>query len=183
MFNERGIWLDNNLVEHKYDAPLNNMLIEVLKEKQVKTIMDFGCGPGDYAKRFIDSGFKCKCCDGNPHTEELSDGLCFVQDLSVDFDLNEKYDCVLCLEVGEHIPNKYENVFINNLLKHSKGLIILSWATIGQGGHGHVNEHPNEYIEDIFNSHNYNRNKKLETKLRNAAEWWWFNNTIMIFEK
>lgn len=183
MFNKRGIWLDNNSSEHKHDTLLNNVLIEVLKEKNIKTIIDFGCGQGEYAKQFINAGFDCECCDGNPFTKELSNGLCFVQDLSVDFNLNKKYDCVLCLEVGEHIPQKYESIFINNLLKHSNGLIILSWATIGQGGHGHVNEQPNEYIEEIFKNHNYTRNKELETRLRSVVEWWWFSNTIMIFEK
>jgi hypothetical protein len=81
------------------------------------------------------------------------------------------------------IPQKYESTFINNLLKHSNGLIILSWATIGQGGHGHVNEQPNEYIEEIFKNNNYSRNKELETRLRSAVEWWWFSNTIMVFKK
>ena len=183
MFNERGIWQDNNLVEHKYDAPLNSMLIEILKEKKAKSIVDFGCGPGEYAKSIINERFECDCCDGNPHTNELSSGLCFVQDLSIDFDLNKKYDCVLCLEVGEHIPEEYESVFINNILKHSNGLIILSWATIGQGGHGHVNEHPNDYIQELFKLHGYSRNVEIESRLRSVAQWWWFKNTIMVFEK
>lgn len=183
MYNDRGVWLDNNVVEHKFDEPLSLMLNQILKEKNVESIIDFGCGPGEYAWSFTNNGFDCECCDGNPYTKELSKEKCFVKDLSVDFDLEKRYDCVLCLEVGEHIPKEYENILINNLIKHSKNLIILSWATIGQGGHGHVNEAPNEYITQLFFNEGFNRNSEIEKKLRESSQWWWFKNTIMVFEK
>jgi 2-polyprenyl-3-methyl-5-hydroxy-6-metoxy-1,4-benzoquinol methylase len=183
MIHEKGYWLEKNSHEHKYDLPLNQELNKILKELNYNTIVDFGCGPGNYSKSFIKEGFICDCFDGNPFTPEESDGLCSVLDLSEPFDLGKQYDCVLSLEVGEHIPNQYEEIYISNLIKHSKNLIILSWATIGQGGHGHVNEHPNEYIENIFLNHNFKRNNELENRLRNVAQWWWFKNTTMVFEK
>jgi cyclopropane fatty-acyl-phospholipid synthase-like methyltransferase len=183
MINERGYWMEKDSHEHKYDSPLNNELVKILKETNCESIIDLGCGPGLYSKVFVNENFDCQCYDGNPYTPEESDGLCSVLDLSEPFDLNKKYDCVLSLEVGEHIPKQYETIFIDNLLNHSNKAIILSWATIGQGGHGHVNEQPNNYIENLFTPHGYIRNLEYEKRLRDSAHWWWFKNTIMFFEK
>lgn len=183
MINERGYWLEKNSHEHKYDETLNNEISKILLELNYSTIVDFGCGPGNYSKSFKNQGFECDCFDGNPFTPEESNGLCSVLDLSETFDLNKKYDCVLSLEVGEHIPNQYEKTYIDNLIRHTKNLIIISWATIGQGGHGHVNEHPNEYITDIFKEHGFTRNVLYEERLRTSSFWWWFKNTIMVFQK
>lgn len=183
MISERGYWLEKNSHEHKYDSPLNDELIKVLKELSCKTVIDLGCGPGLYSKAFVSNGFDCNCFDGNPYTVEETDNLCGILDLSEPFNLNKKYDCVLSLEVGEHIPRQYQDTFVSNLINHSNGLIILSWATIGQGGHGHVNEQPNEYIESLFIEYGYVRNKTYEERLRNSAQWWWFKNTIMVLQK
>lgn len=183
MYNEKGIWLDNNLIEHKYDSQLNKKLIEILNSEKVKTIIDLGCGPGMYSEFLNQNGFFCDCCDGNPHTIELSKHKCFIQDLSIDFDLQKKYDCVLCLEVGEHIPKLYEDILIDNIIKHTEKLIILSWATVGQGGHGHVNEQPNEYISKKFENKDFERCYDIEIDLRKSSFWWWFKNTIMVFKK
>lgn len=183
MINERGYWMEKNNHEHKYDSPLNKELVNILKEINCKSIVDLGCGPGLYSKVFVTENFDCQCYDGNPYTPEESDNLCSVLDLSEPFNLDKKYDCVLSLEVGEHIPKQYESIFINNLLNHSNKSIVLSWATIGQGGHGHVNEQPNNYIENLFTPHGYTRNLDYEKRLRDSAQWWWFKNTIMFFEK
>lgn len=182
MISERGYWLEKDSHEHKYDSDLATQLVFLLKELNCNSILDLGCGPGLYSTFFVNEGFDCECYDGNPYTPEESNNLCSVLDISEPFDLGKKFDCVLSLEVGEHIPKEYEDIFIDNLIKHSNGLIILSWATIGQGGHGHVNEQPNEYIENLFIQTEYKRNFEYETKLRESAYWWWFKNTIMVFE-
>lgn len=183
MINKRGFWEDNGISNHKYDSSLNSKIIEILKEKNIESILDLGCGPGDYAKEFVINNFDCDCFDGNPNTPEISKDLCKVADLSEPTFFGRKYDCVLSLEVGEHIPPEFESIFIKNIIDHSKNLIILSWATIGQGGHGHFNEKPNDYIESKFYEYGFSRDKGLEFILRESAEWWWFKNTIMVFKK
>lgn len=32
MINERGYWMEKDSHEHKYDSPLNNELVKILKE-------------------------------------------------------------------------------------------------------------------------------------------------------
>ncbi len=42
--------------------------------------------------------------------------------------LLNKYDWIISLEVAEHIPAQFESIYIDNLVKHAKEGIILSWA-------------------------------------------------------
>ena len=125
MINERGFWEDNTRSNHKYDNYLSEALCQYLKHIRVKSILDLGCGPGDYADKFIKEGFQCDCYDGNPNTLDLSNNLCKVLDLSIPVNLNKKYDCVLSLEVGEHIPKEYESIFIENLMSTGTGCGIV----------------------------------------------------------
>jgi cyclopropane fatty-acyl-phospholipid synthase-like methyltransferase len=173
----------DNLSEHRYDNKLSVELLNFLKSNNIQSILDLGSGPGQYAHYFEGNGINCDCYDGNPHTEELSNGKCKVLDLTERVNLNKKYDCVLSLEVGEHIPAEYERVFIENVVNHASKLIIISWAVVGQGGTGHVNEKPNEYVENVFLQFNWKRNKEAEKKLREVAELWWFRGSVLVFIK
>jgi 2-polyprenyl-3-methyl-5-hydroxy-6-metoxy-1,4-benzoquinol methylase len=106
-----GAW--SGIVEdkHYFDEKLSQEIFSVLKEKSIKDCADFGCGMGLYAKFLNDNHIKCDCFDGNPETTQVTQGLCKTLDLSIEFDLNTKYDCVISLEVGEHIPKECEKIF------------------------------------------------------------------------
>ena len=52
-----------------------------------------------------------------------------------------KGDWVLSLEMGEHVPNRFEAMVIRNIHAHNTRGVILSWARLGQPGNGHVNNH------------------------------------------
>jgi cyclopropane fatty-acyl-phospholipid synthase-like methyltransferase len=167
---------------HYFDINLNSEMIKFLREEKINSIIDLGCGNGSYSKEFKKEGFSCDCYDGNPNTKELTGGLCSEINLAEEIDLNKKYDCVVSLEVGEHIPKEFESIFIDNIIKHSKGLIILSWAVVGQGGRGHVNERDNDYIEKTFLDKGWKRNKEKEKELREKSSLSWFKKTIMVYE-
>jgi len=183
--NKRGFWEDpiSKHSRHVHDHTLNTEIIKLLKDLNVTSILDLGCGPGLYSKNFIENGFDCKCYDGNPYTEEDTNGRCQVLDLATLVELNRKFDCVLSLEVGEHIPNQYEDIFIQNITNHCSNIIILSWAIPGQSGDGHVNCQRNDYIEVLLKNKNFLRNLELEKSLRKSAKRRWFKNTLMVFEK
>ena len=70
-------------------------------------------------------------------------------DLSVVADVGAAapYDWVLSLEVGEHLPKRHEAAFLENCHRHNARGMVLSWATRGQGGTGHVNEQDNDYVK------------------------------------
>jgi len=188
--NKTGIWtvntgpsspIANANTLHKFDSGLSKALLGFLEDQN--EIVDFGCGNADYSKILINQGKKVDAFDGNPNTPEMTGGVGKILDLSKEFDLGKQYECVISLEVGEHIPPEYEQIFIDNITKHSKQCIILSWALPGQGGAGHVNERDNSYIKNEFQKRGYKSWDEAENLFRNAATFSWFKNTIMVFIK
>jgi len=176
-----GYWLEN--IRHDYDHELALAIGEVLQKKGVTTVADFGCGDGRYIKTLIALGFDGEGFDGNPHTPTMTDGVGKVLNIALPQNLGKKYDFVISLEVGEHIPKKFEATFLANLDRHNIKGIILSWAVPGQGGYGHFNERSNQYIKKQLRKLGYRPNNELQEFLRQSATIFWFKNTVMVFEK
>ena len=181
--NKKGFWENETTVGHHNDVPLCSVLIPFLKDNKIETLLDLGCGPAFYVSNIINEGISCEAYDGNPNTPELTGGLGKVIDLSENIDLGKTYDFVLSLEVGEHIPKDYEDIFINNVLKHTHKYVLLSWAIKGQGGSGHVNEQSNNYIIDKITSLGFEYENGISTGFRNSSQAHWFKNTLMLFKK
>ncbi len=167
--------------EHVTDWKLADAIVDFLKSEKAEALVDFGCGDGDYVNHFIQKGIQAVGYDGNPVTEDASGGTCFILDLSNPVDLHQRYDWVMSLEVGEHLPKQYETIFIENLVRHVKDGLILSWAIKGQGGTGHFNEQNNDYIKKIFADMGWYNDLEAECHLRESAAVHWFKNTVMVF--
>jgi cyclopropane fatty-acyl-phospholipid synthase-like methyltransferase len=169
--------------QHCYDEKLSDALLSFFKTEQVKTLCDFGCGMGSYVQHFKKNNLNVSGYDGNPNTPELTNNTCEVLDFSVPIKFDEKFDWVMSLEVGEHLPKKFEEIFINNLHVNNVRGIVLSWAIVGQGGDGHVNCQNNDYIKSILHKLNYINDVDIENMLRKSSKLSWFKNTIMVFRK
>ncbi len=179
-----GVWLGNEAaLHHRFDPLLALALVNLVKTSDPTSVVDFGCGMGDYVATFKVQGLDVEGYDGNPATPELTCGLGRVQDLCVPFDLEKRYEWVISLEVGEHLPQQYEALFIDNLIRHCAKGIVISWALKGQGGCGHVNEQPNSYIKHLFQERGFVNEIDLENWLRSQASLPWFKHTLMIFLK
>ncbi len=182
--NERGYWEGPEAAQyHFFDRDLAPALLNFFEIEGATSIGDFGCGMGDYLKIFAENAIPCEGFDGNPATVELTEGLGSVHDLSRPLKLHKKFDWILSLEVGEHIPKKYERIFIENLVRHCCSGIVLSWAVKNQGGHGHFNEQDNDYIRAMVSRYGFESDFEVENTLRQHAGARWFKNTIMVFRK
>lgn len=180
---QNGYWQGlESSSQHCYDSFLANSLVNFLQSENVKSIVDFGCGMGNYVKTFREHNLNASGFDGNPNTQELTNNICSVLDLSVPMQF-DPFEWVMSLEVGEHLPSQFEDVFIQNLHNNNKHGIILSWAIKGQGGHGHINEQNNDYIKSKICDLGYINDTETELKLRRDSSLWWFKNTIMVFRK
>jgi cyclopropane fatty-acyl-phospholipid synthase-like methyltransferase len=168
--------------QHVHDANLTKCLISFFKNEGANNIVDFGCGMGKYVQAFRNSGLSAIGFDGNPNTPELTNHTCGVLDLSVPTQF-EPFDWVMSLEVGEHLPQKFEDIFINNLHNNNKRGIVLSWAVKGQGGYGHFNEQNNDYIKSKICALGYINDIESEGIMRNMSSLPWFKKTIMVFRK
>lgn len=175
-----GYWLEiSKDNEHVCDVPLCDAIIKTFK---VKDAIDVGCGGGEYTMRLNKALIATVGFDGNPLTPSLTNGECFVRDFSEPTNIG-KFDLVLSLEVGEHIPKEFEQIFIDNLCNASKEWICLSWGIIGQPGYGHVNNQSNEYIILEVEKRGFLFNEKITKYLRKNCTFDWFSHSIMVFKK
>lgn len=182
MIHERGYWMDRKETDtHEFDASLAKAIVFWSYEYE-GWFIDIGCGNGSYVRYLMDHNIEVVGYDGSPLTPELTGGLCKVMDFSVPQNIG-KFRNVLSLEVGEHIPAQYEDIFIDNLCNASYENIILSWAVEGQPGIGHVNCRNNDYIEDKFRARGFEYIFWETANLREAATLPWFKNTIMVFRR
>ncbi len=184
MDGETGIWsLEIAKKRHRYDIKLAEYIGTMYAF--VDSIADVGCGKGDYCKYLKNCGISIvHGFEGTPNIKEVAvyDDIMIV-DLTKERWVGIDYDLVLCLEVGEHVPKEYEQVFIDNLCRYVSKDLILSWAIPGQGGARHVNELPNDYVIEAFGKRGFSFDKLASTKLRGASSLKWFRNTLMKFEK
>lgn len=183
--NNKGFWETETEIGHHYDKKIAEYLLNFLKKEGINTFVDFGCGMGDYIKNINNnSNITCEAYDGNPNTNKLTEGIGKILDLSIPFKLKNNFECVMSLEVGEHIPKEYEQIFIKNITAHSNNMLIISWAIKGQGGDGHVNCQNNDYIIGQIEKHGFKYNKIDSDEFRkNVSNAHWFKNTIMVFYK
>ncbi|HEY3296755.1 MAG TPA: methyltransferase domain-containing protein [bacterium] len=176
-----GIWqgADRHRV---YDQTLAASIVDFCRKRNFKTVVDLGCGAGYYVQHLKDGGLDCSGYDGNPNTPQITEGLCGVLDLSKPIDIGTR-SCVVSLEVGEHIPAEFQEVYITNLLKTATDYLIVSWAIPGQGGLGHYNERPlEEIIRRIERDGVWRFDKDTALYLRSTSTLPWFKNTVLCFE-
>ena len=166
-----GIWTTKEEWRtHEFDEALCSFISTLFKGDFV----DIGCGNGSYVRYLQVHKHKCTGYDGSPLSSYK------IADFSVTQDIG-KYDNVLCLEVGEHIPQDSEQIFIDNLCFASKKSIILSWGIPGQGGTGHVNCRENYYIIGEMQRRGFLIDPVTTEILRDEASLGWFKNTILVF--
>jgi hypothetical protein len=181
MISNRGIWLSTDETDtHEYDACLAAAMVK--KFSHLESLVDIGCGNGKYTMNFMANGIHCIGYDGSPLTPELTYGTCRIADFSELVDIG-KFDMVLSLEVGEHIPSEYENIFLDNLAYASDGYIVISWAIPGQPGIGHVNCQTNFHVIRALRERGFYHNLSIEDYLRKHSSLPWFKETLMVFKK
>lgn len=193
--NETGFWENETAEGHAHDEGLAKALVKFFNDQPRKrhslNVIDIGCGDGYYLnylnRSSEDEKIFCLGVDGNPNTKLMAGEKSFVWDLTQPMEFNVGH-WVLCLEVGEHIPQELEAIFINNLHAHNRDGIVLSWAVRGQGGDGHVNCLDNiEVIRKIVPL-GYEYDDKASAFLRSQCatypkDGYWFRNTVMVFRK
>jgi len=96
----------------------------------------------------------------------------------LDFDL---FDWVLSLEVGEHIPEAYESVFLDNVVRHARHGVVMSWSLPTEAGRGHVNCRPNEYVIEQMKNRGFLLDPEHTQALRKAAAINYFKESLMSF--
>lgn len=178
-----GAWsLEDAETQHKYSHHLAKYLAE--KVFSGHKLLDLGCGNGSYTDYFNSVGIETIGVDGT----DFPDSGRRVWDLTIPFPddyVEGKYQ-IMCLEVAEHIPLQFEKIFLDNVMKFAQDTLVISWAVPGQGGYGHVNEQPLEYVIERLNGYGFELDENATIESRHHMlndHCWWFRNSLFIFRK
>lgn len=153
---------------------------------------DVGCGEGylitDLHNEF---GKQVWGVDGSPAFEDFVDKN--VRDNIRKLDLTKKQklneaDTAISMEVGEHLPPKSSDTFVDNIVSTEARTIVFTAAPPGQDGTNHINLQPPEFWAEKFNERGYILNKKLTAKFKKDLKdelkhAWWYVNNIIVLEK
>ena len=162
-----------------------NLADELGKFFEGKTVASFGDGPGDY-KKHIDTMKTLKlydAYDGAPYCKEVSGGVVEFLDLTAPQYGLPLYDWVISLEVAEHVPKMYEGSYIDNIVRHAKDGIVLSWARPGQGGLSHVNNRPLEYVKKLLYEKGFTHDAKSSSRLQQASTLAWLRANTNVYRR
>jgi hypothetical protein len=155
----------------------------------VRSVLDIGCARGTWLDVWSELGAsEIQGVDGDyvdraqlviPAAQFQAWNLAHPLDLSRDFDL------VQSLEVAEHIAAEHAAVFVENLVRHSRGIVLFSAAPPGQGGEFHINEQPYDYWRALFAVHGYHAHDWIRPQIAGEPSisfWYRYNIFLYVHE-
>lgn len=123
-----------------------------------RSVLDVGCGRGTWMRAIEMEGvLDLIGLDGVPpeHSKFVGNPQKFQQiDLRRPFDLQRRFDLVICMEVAEHLPQICAPHFIRSLCVHAD-MVAFSAAAPNQGGQHHINCQWPHYWQEHFNQNGF----------------------------
>jgi glycosyltransferase involved in cell wall biosynthesis len=167
------------------EGPFAQRLAAWIADKlQPQTALDIGCGPGIYVDALRNHGIGATGIDpdarvdGKPHLHQRSM-----------FDLKDRAELVLCLEVAEHIPEEQADAVaaaVSDAVAPA-GTLIWSAAHPGQGGTGHINCQPKSYWLERLEQRGLTHAPELEARLvedmRSGYHMGWFAQNALVLSR
>jgi SAM-dependent methyltransferase len=164
------------------------MVPMVLELVQPKSVIDLGCGTGEWLSVFQENGVEDIWGVDGPYVNKKS--LKIPQDrfvlanLEQPLPINRSFDLVMSLEVAEHLRHRSAASFVENLTKLGD-VVLFSAAIPLQGGVQHINEQWPEYWVKRFNDKGYVVTDPLRGKVwdDDRVEFWYKQNTFMFIAR
>jgi SAM-dependent methyltransferase len=153
------------------------------------SVLDVGCGTGALLSQFKQMGLEVTGLEysdaGIARCREK--GVPVVKfDLETEETVQGTWDVTVSFEVAEHLPESLADNYVRVISQFSP-VVIMSAATVGQGGKDHVNEQPHEYWIEKMQRRGFDYDKQTSHQVR--GEWagrdvapWYVNNT-MVFRR
>ena len=159
----------------------------VCKQINPTSVIDFGCGVGTWLKVFTEKGItsiKGLELSELPDAEYLIDRSCILTGInfaSEKFSVTSNAELAVCLEVAEHIHEKYAKTLISNLCR-SAPAVLFSAACPGQTGVQHINEQPLSFWRRHFAQHGFKQIDCIRPHIQNNLNIaWWYRQNIVLF--
>ncbi len=146
---------DLSVAETAFDAAWHwdNFFMDVAPFRYIaekyrpSSVLDVACGVGAYLTLFKRLGADIIFgVDGMPaNATALAENEYAAHDLSQPLSVTRAFDCVICVEVAEHLEARSAEVLLDTIAAHTDQTIIFSAAEPRQPGHGHINCQPISY--------------------------------------
>ena len=93
--------------------------------------------------------------------------------------------CLGCVQVWEHLPARHENALVDALCAAATRGIVVSVATPGQGGLGHVNEREHAYVVGAIRARDrrFRVDEAAQQQLRRCSHLSWFRANMLVFRR
>lgn len=182
-FNKRKGWT-------KWQRLFGKALVESFK---IDSLIDFGCGTGSFIGGALEGGaLEVMGIDigGSEFITEYcpEEVAAYISYGNVGKMIEAgKWDCVLSIEVAEHLLPSEADIFVDNLVRAARGLIIMTASP--KGGFYHLNPQPKRYWIEKFLDRGY---LYSEDKLQKLIDIWkpikyrligYIYNNLMVFDK
>jgi SAM-dependent methyltransferase len=148
------------------------------------SVVDVGCGLASWLAAFAHFGVPRIFGVDGPWVDEstlrIPPDRFLAADLTRPLRLDEHFDLVVSLEVGEHLPADAADTFIDSLVALGP-VVLFSAAVPGQGGVGHVNEQWPDYWVGRFAERGFGVVDCIRPRIWSdeRVEFWYAQNTLI----
>lgn len=140
----------------------------LIRKYGIESVIDIGCAAGVNARWFYDLGLYVRGVEGFPEYIECSKlpkNILVQHDYTTGPYVPERpFDLGLCTEFVEHVEERFIPNFMATFARCK--LILMSFATPGQGGYHHVNEREEAYWQEVLQAWGFQLEREETTTLR-----------------
>lgn len=146
---DRAFFAEYGESNDAYNGACEVIAAEIVRRFAPATVVDWGCGTGLHVAAMRRAGVNALGVDGVLADADLRAAGVDIRVADITAPVApevtfESYDLSLCIDVLEHLHDSESAAALANITRGA-GLVILSCAPPGQGGHHHVNERPRRY--------------------------------------
>jgi SAM-dependent methyltransferase len=174
----------------KVDAVSSAQIIVplVLNFIHPRSVVDVGCGTGDWAAAFKSRGVAAIAGIDGDYVDRASLAIApnefIAADLTRPLNVHHRYDLAISLEVAEHLPDVYAEQFVDSLTSLAP-VVLFSAAIPNQGGEHHVNEQWPGYWAKLFRDRGYLAYDVLRPVIwsNHRIQWWYAQNSLLYVQQ
>jgi hypothetical protein len=157
----------------------------LMKRFEPKSVVDFGCGLGDWLAQFRALGCERVLGLDGPwvplNNLQIPPESFRCVDFAQDYDLGAKFDMAMSFEVAEHMPDDAGMRLVKQMTQ-AADLLVFGAAIPEQGGYMHVNERYQSYWISRFADHGYAAFDLVRPTIwMNQSCCWWYQQNIIVY--
>jgi SAM-dependent methyltransferase len=179
---DKRFYNEQKVGSHRSAEVILSLVLNAIKPKSV---VDVGCGLGTWLSICHAAGIKDYL---GIDSADIPGSMLYIEeshflqgDLTKPLELGRVFDLALSVEVAEHIPKYYEDVYLDSITRLAP-VILFSAAIPYQGGIGHYNEQWQDYWVGQFSKRGFTPIDFIRYKVwDNPDVSWWYSQNCFLF--